>query len=459
MSELDIDDDEKLISDIENGFELHQIPIPPKSTYEGRVRSGDTERLGVLTTQIQGHRYQTKAYYQQYLGKDDTTDDFKPSSSISVDQYIKIKDVLLILDSQMPSYSVDAEKGTITYSGTATTPCHFLPNKGDLFIATVDTGRDYMFEVSSKPERKTVFEQAAYTFEFKSLYDVRDTPHRLKALEDRVVLRKVYVPELTTYSEKSILLENEYDLYVRLSKHRYYLADTYQTSFLSHDVNSLVVPSQFRLAYDSDAVKAFLAIANLHAYGSNMEIEELNCKDEIVKSYKTIWHLLKEAYGDPRRLAVKKFGLISSKKFTARAWFRSVRYSGISEVYCPRGCLDNQKLYGNNSVYQGGKLSPSTITIDGMDILIKNSEYGSKLPHIVPVTIDDFYIFSQSFYLENRPISTLEYIVLEMLGGRRIQPEMLVELCDSAIDWGDLEYYYYVPVLLYLIEWAFKNGF
>lgn len=454
-----MNNEDRIVSDLENGFELNILPVPPNSEYKGRVRNGDTERLGVLTTQIQGHRYQTKAYYQQYLGADDTTDDFKPSSMLSVDQYIKIRNIVLILSSPMPAYSVNADTGLAQYTGTATTPCHFLPNKGDLFVATVDTGRDYIFEVTSKPERMTVFEQAAYTFNFSSLYDATEIPARLQALEEKVVLRKVYVPELTTYSEKSILLENEYETYKGLSKHRYYLANEYQTSFMNNDVHSLLLPAQEAYVYDSDAVNAFIAICNMNDYGETTVIEKINCKDDILREYKTIWNLLREAHGDPSRLAVKKFGMVDKNNYTSRAWFRSVRFSGVKYVYTPRGCLDNAKLYSTGRAYDGPKLKPSLTTIDGMEIVIKTFEGGTNLPYIIPVTEDDYYIFSESFYKDKIPLSHLEYLVLSMLKGETIQPETLLKLCDSAIDWGELEYYYYVPVLLYLIEWAFKHGF
>lgn len=461
MSDI-IDDKDKLtgvVHDLEDGFAFNVIPTPPKNTYEGRTRGPSTERRGVLTTQLQGHSYQVKAYYSQYLGPDDTTDDFKPTSSISVDQYIKIKDVVLKLSSPMPNYSINNETGMVSYSGTATTPCHFIPNKGDLFVATVDTGHDYMFEVKSKPERTTVFEQAAYTFEFTSLYDVREVPERLEQLESKVVLKKVYVPELTTYSEKSILLENEYSAYKSLATHRYYLAKTYKTSFMNHDVHTLLLPGQSYLTYDPDAVKAFIAIASMHIYGDVLDIERLNCMDERVKDYKTIWDLLREAHGDPSRLLVKKFGCISVKTFNARAWFRSVRYSGVNYIYSPRGNKTNQKLYGNNLTYEGAGLTSSSETIDGMEIGVTINDNGTKLPYVISVTEDDYYVFSEKFYKSKEASSYLEYLVLLMLKKEKIQPESLVELCNDAINWGELEYYYYVPVLLYLIEWAFKYGF
>lgn len=466
MSEFNIDElkdgsytPSGVVSDLEDGFKLNVIPTPPKNTYEGRVRGGDTERMGVLTTQIQGHRYQTKAYYSQYLGPDDSTDDFKPTSSTSVDQYIRIKDVVLYLSSPMPTYNVDHSTGTVTYTGTATTPCQFIPNKGDLFIATVDLGRDYMFTVTSRPERSTVFEQAAYTFEFSSLYDVHDIPERLNQLEEKVVLKKVYVPELTMYSEKSILLESEYDSYKALASHRYYLADMYKTSFMNNDVHTLVLPGQPSITYDPDAVKAYISIANMNDYGDVTVVEKLNCMDERVKDYKTIWNLLSESRGDPRRLLVKKFGNVHHDVFNHRAWFRSVKYSGVNYVYSPRGDKTNQKLYGSHATYDGPLLSPSKETVDGMSIDIAKSEHGTGLPYIVEVTCDNYYVFSEKFYVKGEASSYLEYMVLTMLKGEKIQAETLVKLCDDAINWGELEYYYYVPVLLYLIEWAFKDGF
>lgn len=448
-----------IVNDLDDGFKFNVIPTPPKNKYAGRVRSGDTEHMGVLTTQIQGHRYQTKYYYTQYLGPDDGTDDFKPTSSTSVDQYIRIKDVVLYLTSPMPTYNVDPTKGLVTYTGTATTPCHFIPNKGDLFVATVDTGRDFIFEVKSRPERSTVFEQAAYTFEFSSLYDVFDIPERLNQLNEKVVLKKVYVPELTMYSEKSILLESEYDTYKSLSKHRYYLADIYKTTFMNHDIHTLIVPGQPTITYDPDAVKAYIAIANMNDYGDVTIVEKINCMDERVKEYKTIWNLLRESHGDPTRLLVKKFGNVHHKVFNYRPWFRSVRYSGIEYVYSPRGDKSNQKLYGPHMTYDGSALSPSKETIDGMSIDIAKCEYGSSLPYIIEVTKDNYYIFSEGFYTEGKASSYLEYLVITMLKGEKIQAESLVKLCDLAVDWGELEYYYYVPVLLYLIEWAFKNGY
>ena len=72
---------------------------------------------------------------------------------------------------------------------------------------------------------------------------------------------------------------------------------------------------------------------------------------------------------------------------------------------------------------------------------------------IKPVTTDDYYVFSESFY-KYRPenMSELEYQTYLMLENKEVDKDTIISLCEACYTWGSLERYYYIPILLILLK-------
>ena len=82
---------------------------------------------------------------------------------------------------------------------------------------------------------------------------------------------------------------------------------------------------------------------------------------------------------------------------------------------------------------------------------------GTKaVPLIKPVSVDDYYIFSEDFYKRTENLSVLEAQVLQYIDGKEVNPKALKVLLENYIYWPRLERFYYIPVLLILIMSVMK---
>lgn len=78
-----------------------------------------------------------------------------------------------------------------------------------------------------------------------------------------------------------------------------------------------------------------------------------------------------------------------------------------------------------------------------------------RAPNIHRVVKDDYYVFTEAFYRhEQMPsaLSKLETLVWDTLLDRAMDLNVLNALCVDALRWDNLERFYYIPVLLYLIR-------
>lgn len=79
-------------------------------------------------------------------------------------------------------------------------------------------------------------------------------------------------------------------------------------------------------------------------------------------------------------------------------------------------------------------------------------------PLIHSVTIDDCYVFSKWFYERaEQGQSKLEVQTNLMLQGKSVDLDVLTAICEDVKNWGLLERFYYVPVLMVLIKVAIRS--
>jgi hypothetical protein len=76
------------------------------------------------------------------------------------------------------------------------------------------------------------------------------------------------------------------------------------------------------------------------------------------------------------------------------------------------------------------------------------------LPDIVPVTQDDYYVFTQGFYGVRGAnlASKLEVLARGAIDNAVVDRQQLTNLAVKAFNWPNLERFYYIPVILALIR-------
>ena len=109
--------------------------------------------------------------------------------------------------------------------------------------------------------------------------------------------------------------------------------------------------------------------------------------------------------------------------------------SPVDIVNVPTEAGDNQELIPN------GKLDDQNHPIYFIHNVLK----------------DDYYVLSQAFYEDKSGKSVLEVMCSNYLERKSNDPVELVKLCATYNQWGGLEKFYYIPLLLILIKGTIKD--
>jgi hypothetical protein len=73
------------------------------------------------------------------------------------------------------------------------------------------------------------------------------------------------------------------------------------------------------------------------------------------------------------------------------------------------------------------------------------------------ISFDDYYIFSKDFYDKTQELSLLESVTLNYIEGKQINHSALKVLLDNYQYWPSLERFYYMPILMILIQSILKE--
>lgn len=80
------------------------------------------------------------------------------------------------------------------------------------------------------------------------------------------------------------------------------------------------------------------------------------------------------------------------------------------------------------------------------------------IPLIRPTTLDQYYVFSNAFYTEAEVgQSVLEVQTNNLLNNRAISMSELYRLCEDQKNWGLLDQFYYMPVLMVLLKYNLRK--
>ena len=74
------------------------------------------------------------------------------------------------------------------------------------------------------------------------------------------------------------------------------------------------------------------------------------------------------------------------------------------------------------------------------------------MPLIKNVLVDGFYVLSQNFYEDTAGQSVLEFLTRNYMNNKAIDPKVLLAVAKSYTNWGGLERFYYLPIILVLIK-------
>jgi hypothetical protein len=431
-----------------------------KPAYRGVVVDTTLIPQQSLLTNIEGMSW-TVDWYSQVLDEDNQLTGQSVDKEGLYQQYKRIQNLELKVMQDLKSTQDDAQKTMLT-TGNANMYPFVIPNNNDMFVATMLDGTVGVFQVTHSEER-SIYKDTCYYIEYVMVDEA--TRERMADLVSKTVENLYFLRDFLIHGQNPLIQEEDWHQLNELGGRYKDMVAMYFKMFSSNEYKTLVLPGQPEPTYDHFVMKAVMKFFTTWDTYLIRENRILNCDDDDVMKSVTIWDVLVNRDEHLMKFMNKRAGLVPARLFTPNAMLEGIHYSGIRRVVYP---IDPE-LTVDFAALPAIKSADGTIALTPVpsrrgtlkDMLDPNMEEGldvySKAPLINPVLCDDYYVFSEAFY-NNYPNgqSQLELVTRDFIQGKAINRKVLLRLCDTYHAWGGLERFYYLPIVLVLINAAVR---
>lgn len=427
--------------------------------------------LTSIITHLSGSSW-TVDYYSQVLGLDEEPTPYQPGQQGTYQSYLLVHNYDLKLQGSLtPVQNEETTEWNLT--GTARIyPGSMIPNFGDAFIADIGDGQAGMFSVT-RVVKKAMFTETAWEVDF-TMTRMMDQVLQ-DELATRVVKEAYFQKDFLTYGQDPVLISTEVENKNKIETYLATLFNKWIIANFSREYKTLLVPKQVIPTYDPFLVSAVLSIYNRTDHPLLSKIREINCDGERLMNQLNFWYAITHLDPSVRTVYAQKMWLIDSDNFARHPQFESVAFSGIRQVVYPNIVDESvDKDYSSMPDLTGtGYTDPGDYNVSLESLFIVNVPGGfenpldpdlvpsvtdEEIPYVHPVTIDDYYVFSEFFYTQaSTGQSGLELMTNDMISGNAINLQKLFLLCDDIKNWGALERFYYIPVLLILLKVSLRK--
>lgn len=433
------------------------------------------EPIGSLMQYVEGKAWNVD-YFQQVLGRDDELSPQQTNVGAPFQQYARIRNMELKV-TQALSPTQDERSKEMEVQGEATTYPLFIPNAGDMFLADIGDGRQGVFAVINSTKR-THLKESYYQirYELKGYSDTLGST--MQDLEYKTIQEFHFVKDYLHFGQNPKLLTKDYNFHVDGLKIRDELIDYYMHEMFSNDHHTLLVPNQEYTTYDPFVSRFMSRILTARDHRNIGELRQPSVDGQLVMRHPTVWDAMLEMNVRLLRNLTHRVRLIETDVFKSQPLYSGIFYTGIFRIVFPfHTRTDVDADYDRlppllaSALLRAGKRRFSELdrmlgiwelqglSLDQLRTQVETQELGvDALPDCVPVTVDDYYVFSGPFYRQQKPMSKLEYLVLQFLREQDLDKPVLLELAKASVEWGNLERYYYTPCILALLTAAMRRN-
>lgn len=426
--------------------------------------------LKSIISSIQGYPM-TVDYYSSVLGQNDDPRGYSLAASPIHAQYRLIRNMELKVESPV-SHSQDGLTKQSTVAGTANVYPVVTPNTGDVFIADIGDGRRGLYQVTSV-ESLSFFKDAVSRIQYELLDYLN--PQIIFDLNLKTVKILHWRKDFIDYGQNP-LVEDEVIQWLRSLEQEYsQLQETFFKVYYSNEYDTILVPGQSAPTYDPYLTQTVLSLFMTSKTPHYTTIRRLNVEEDIVYHAESVFDAIAKRDIKILDRCIHRVGLTESRFFDVNPLHHSVRYSGIKYVVYPsEGAVNvDAQIRPSSKAITKARFDTNELAFRGQstgeigtmryDMVVGSTtdpETGEtvhdvqevELPLIHPINHDDYYIFSEAFYLKAETgLSLIEVQVLDYLRGRALNPHVLAKLCSDWPNWGVLEKFYYLPILLMLL--------
>ena len=417
-----------------------------------------------LLTHLSGAKWLVN-YYKQLKTEETASEAFNYHRPLPYQQYMFIERLELRVTTPLTE-SYDEENAAMTVTGASIVPPSIVPDNGDHFLADIGDGRTGFFHIKTITQ-KSYFKDTTYEIEYE-LIDYLSNDLK-KALDACVVNEGHFVRSYSDYGANPVLTNTQYDQYNKLQKWQVRMARHYFDSFFSTEYNTFLIPVPGMVIYDPYIVEFIAKIWDTEMVPQldMLRVYARDNKDNLI--VKTLWDAMVNM--DPYMLAkVKtKFGVIPRRAFpTGLAAFGSFTYSRIDYIYHPIDSYD--PISGEVIIPNIGPLNVkehvSKFSIDrslslpmtklpGLGFVYEQFKEKEKQPDAKKFGTYDTYLLSPAFYNgKKEEMSKLEAILYGAFNDQPVNACDLLPILEDSINWGEMERFYYIPLLTVLTRCA-----
>jgi hypothetical protein len=418
----------------------------------------DTEYQPVssLLTFVEGSLW-TINYYGQIVDESNALRPQDDGKEGAYQQYKKIENFQLKVSNSL-SWSQDSTNKQITAQGNAYVHSLMIPLEGDMFAADVGDGREGVFQVTLS-EKKSILKQSVYYIEYVLAYFSDASPSKRADLEKKVVQELVYQRDFLSQGQDPFLSKKEYSEIQELAYYYTKIIEDYMGWFFSKEFSTLIIPQQNFPVYDPFVTKLFMQITETLDHERIRYIRQLNLDDDYFLKQPQLFSVILEGGPNELRLCNSFMTLVSTSSFNKHPQLDGAYYSGIRRVVYPK-MGDTPVDYGYNRL-----ATPKPDTLTSLENVPTASGYvgdiiyadeidfsGVNRPLIYPVLKDQYYALSQAFYTNAGKMSVLESLTHQLITNQAIDLTGLLQVARTYRNWGGLERFYYLPIILCLIK-------
>lgn len=401
----------------------HKDTVPWVDTVSGYDDSTNLYEVGGFTW--------LGTYFQGLREEDDIADTIDVRIDGSYQQFKRIEDFPLKLQSEL-SYAIVNETKESNLSTEVILTDVLVPNNGDIFVSQRTTTKIGLFTIS-EVERLSPFNNSAYKAKLTLIEESNkdDINVRLENLIKKVVATQYYQENYLYLNSKPLLTKEEVGFKEDKLKLATRLSRDYTLRHFNKRTDTYLVIEGDKVLYDPYLVKF------LHqTLRSSLQGRIYDCEDA---GEMTIFDNLITRDKELSSLIMDKVEVYRTMKGQDLLFAYGLHYTKVNRI------LTSADKEHATFIGQGTTVSCPRYSIDSQFNLSDANE-------VYPDLSNGTYIVSEDFYNGGDVTTLFDDVVTKWLNDEAIGSGDVEALVSGLNDLTPLEYYYFVPVIIFLLN-------
>jgi hypothetical protein len=463
-------------------------PVPIIQNNEPQIQSQsycsttvDTQNkaLSSLISYVQGMPW-IVTYYRQVITTQSDLKEHDVGEVPVYQQYEKINNMEIRV-----TEAVAGEQNTnmaqMRVSGSALIYPFLTPQVGDTFVAEAGLGQMGIYTIDTT-ERKSFNLETVYSISYHLQTFVNTDQARLNDLNLKVIREFYFDKSRMAEGLNPILTTQQFSQLQSLSDLYKQIVSYYFNTFYDHNYDTLAVPGQGTGVYDAFLVDYVLRIVDTFDSLKIRNVRNYATDNEDFLAQPQFWSMMLQRDISMLPYINRYMGLVMIKFFNYNSMFKGLRYSRLSYVVYPVTADFSQlnpntlqnigdpllmdygvpeinffavspafKPQAQNQITEARSSGGSLV-----DLLAKATNTAqSGVQYINPILQSDrSYLLSSNFYEQTGTLTLMESCVTDYLNYRPLNLTNITSLAQQYKQWGRLEQFYYIPMLITLIKTA-----